>query len=155
MWRIIAFISLIVLWFIVLLWPLRSHAQDAAVGDSIALGTGQALGVPTYARSSMSSCWVLRHSPSGPFDRVVFSAGINDAPGPSVKALFDRVRARVVVVILPAGINSARAHVASEAAAHGFRPVSYTCAGGCTKRNFHPASYAVLAAAVRRAWSGR
>jgi hypothetical protein len=133
-------------------WITMAKAQDAALGDSIAEGTGRALGVPTYARVNSSSCWVLRHTPSGPFDHVVISAGINDAPGACVKTLLDRLRARVVVVILPAPINTARANVEREAARHGFATVSYACPGGCSRRSFHPSSYAVVAAAVRSIW---
>lgn len=132
---------------------LSSPPGDAAIGDSIALGTGSALGVPTYARSSMSSCWVLRHLPNQSFDRVVISAGINDAPGRCVDDILSRVQARHVVVILPAPINSARAHVAAVAAAHGAQTLAYACHGGCTRSNFHPGSYAVVAQDVRRLWN--
>lgn len=130
----------------------RAHAQDAAIGDSIALGTGRALGVPTYAEVGASSCWVLRHAPRRAYRHIVVSAGINDAPGSCVRALFASIVAARVVVILPAPINSARANVARWAASHGYATISYVCRGGCSKSNFHPASYAVVAAGVRRLW---
>ena len=130
-------------------------AQDVAIGDSIALGTGRALGVPSYARQNMSSCWILRHMPPGRFEHAVISAGINDAPGPCVGAILGRVRAGQVVVILPAAINSARAHVAASAQAHGFQTVSYACRGGCNRHNFHPASYDAVTRVIEGMWYGR
>lgn len=127
---------------------------DAAIGDSIAAGTGSALGVSTYAKVGSSSCYISAHLPQGEFDHVVISAGINDAPGPCVDRILSTVRARTIVVILPAPINSARRHVASVAAQHGAFTVSYVCRGGCSRSNFHPGSYAVVAASVRRLWDG-
>lgn len=119
------------------------------VGDSIAKGTGAALGVRTVARESMSSCWIAARTPSFSGAWAVISAGINDPPGSCIEAIRARVRALRVVWILPAPINSARAHVKAVAAAHGDRTVSYACVGGCSTTNFHPASYDTLAAEVR------
>ncbi len=146
---VLILLGLVVLAFIV---PVKAQAQDIALGDSIALGTGHALGVKTYAWTGASSCTILAYMPQGRFDHVVISAGINDPPGYCVEAIFDRIVARRVVVILPAEINSARARVAVQAARHGYATVSYACAGGCTKRNFHPGSYAAVARAVRSLW---
>jgi hypothetical protein len=146
---VILFLALLVL---VGLMEQKAKAADLAEGDSIALGTGRALGVPTHARQNMGSCWIVAHTPGGSFDHVVLSAGINDPPGPCLASLRARLTAKVVVWVLPAPINSARASVAAVAARWGDRTVSYACAGGCTRRNFHPASYAVVANAVRRAW---
>lgn len=117
-------------------------------GDSIAVGTGHALGVPTYARERMSSCWIEQHMPP-PAAVTILSAGINDPPGACVGSLRSRVHGRVIW-ILPAAISSARAHVSSVAAAHGDATVSYRCQGGCSATNFHPASYAAVASEVRR-----
>lgn len=130
-----------------------AKAQDIAIGDSIALGTGHALGVPTNARARASSCWVLHHVTNNSYRYVVVSAGINDAPGPCVRTLFARIKATRVVVILPAAINSARANVAHAAQDYGYLTISYACRGGCSKRNFHPGSYAVLAGGVRKLWT--
>ena len=138
-----------------LLWLTgHAHAQDVSVGDSIALGTGRALGVETHAKQSMGSCWIARQVPHKQYDHAVVSAGINDPPGPCVEAVIKAIMARHVVVILPAPINSARAHVASVAAKYGLTTISYVCAGGCTKRNFHPRSYAEVANNVRAIWYG-
>jgi len=144
---------LTILFFMLATWP--ANAADLALGDSIALGTGEALGVPTIARQSMGSCWIMDQTPTGYFDHVVVSAGINDPPGPCLNAIRAHLRAGAVVWILPAAINRARASVAAVASLWGDRTVSYACAGGCTKYNFHPASYATVAAAVRTAWAAR
>lgn len=129
-----------------------AKAQDAAIGDSIAVGTGHALRVSTYAKTSMGSCWILAHMPRTQFDRVVISAGINDAPGPCVGKILATVKARIKVVILPAPINSARASVFRLAQQAGAFPISYSCKGGCTKHNFHPGSYGAVATSVRAIW---
>jgi hypothetical protein len=141
------------MWSVLVVLLSLSSLPNAALGDSIAAGTGSALGVSTYAKVGSSSCYILAHTPRIAFNHVVISAGINDAPGRCVAALLNRVRARDVVVILPAPINSARAHVARLAAKHGVRTVSYTCTGGCTKHNFHPGSYLAVARAVRELWN--
>jgi hypothetical protein len=54
---------------------------DGVAGDSIAQGTGAAMHVATWARKSMSSCWILHHLPDGHFEHFVVSAGVNDVPG--------------------------------------------------------------------------
>jgi hypothetical protein len=123
-------------------------AGGLVLGDSIALGTGGAMHAPTIARKSMGSCWIAAHTPRFRGAWAVISAGINDAPGACVEAIRSRVRARRVVWILPAPINSARAHVEAVAAANGDRTISYSCPGPCSTSNFHPESYAALAGAV-------
>lgn len=130
----------------------EANAEDLAVGDSIALGTGQALHVRTVAHEGMGSCWILQHAPGGAFDHVLISAGINDAPGRCIEQIRAKYAGAKVVWVLPAAINAARAHVASVAAAHGDKVVAYRCRGGCSKSNFHPASYPSVAAAVQNAW---
>lgn len=126
-------------------------AADAAVGDSIALGTGHALGVATYARQNMGSCWIEKNEPLGPFTHVVVSAGINDG-GACVFAIRSRLKARRVTWIIPAQINQGADVVWAAVKEWGDGFVTYTCKGGCTKTNFHPASYAVVARAVRQDW---
>jgi hypothetical protein len=119
------------------------HAQTIVVGDSIAFGTGHAMGVRTYARVGAGSCEIARYKfPAA--DTIVVSAGINDAPGQCVRKLYARFGHARVVVILPKGINSARAHVAAVAAAYGYTTISYRTVG----RSFHPRSYPELAAAI-------
>lgn len=128
-----------------------TRGADIALGDSIALGTGHALHLPTVARVGAGSCeiagWVPRR---GGFAHVVLSAGINDS-GRCVAGLRNALRAKRVIWILPAPINGGRAAV-SRAMHPGDGAVNYTCKGGCTRSNFHPASYAKVASAVRRVW---
>jgi len=131
----------------------RVRGSALMLGDSIALGTGRVLGVYTVARQSMGSCWVAARVPSGYFDLAAISAGINDAPGPCLEQIRAKIHARVVVWVLPAPINTARAHVEAVAARFGDATVSYACAGACSRVNFHPGSYAKVAADVRQAWS--
>jgi hypothetical protein len=126
---------------------------DAAIGDSIADGVGSQLHVLTYAKVGASSCSIAkRFVPIFYFKHVVISAGINDAPGACLEAIRKAVSAGQVVWVLPAPINSARAHVLAVAQRWGDKTVSYNCPGGCSRRSFHPGSYTALAAEVRRAW---
>lgn len=151
-------LGLAIFWLVlaigIALYVRPAHAQDVAIGDSIAQGTGYALHVPTYARVGASSCYIMKHLPHASFRYVVVSAGINDAPGPCVARVFASIVARRVVVILPAPINSARANVMALALARGYPVVSYACPHGCSRRSFHPVSYSLLAAQVRAYWNG-
>jgi hypothetical protein len=135
---------------VVALWAVTAYARDLVLGDSIAVGTGHALHEPTVALSGASSCWALRHAPKGAYDHVVISAGINDGGG-CVARLRARVDARRVIWVLPAPINAGRAAVLA-AMRPGDRAISYACRGGCTRSNFHPASYPAVARAVRGVW---
>lgn len=127
-----------------LLFASSANAGDLALGDSLAVGTGQALGWRTVAKVGASSCAILRMVPEGVFDRVVISAGTNDPPGRCVEAIRERINARLVIWILP--VNAARGHVAAVAMGHGDRIVRYAP----SRRGWpHPASYAPLARAVR------
>ena len=130
----------------------KAWAADLAYGDSIALGTGSALRVQVSAKVGASSCSIAARAPGGHYEHVVISAGINDPPGACLDAIRKAVSAGQVVWVLPAPINSARAHVLAVAQRWGDKTVSYSCAGGCSRRSFHPGSYAALAAEVRRAW---
>jgi hypothetical protein len=129
----------------------KTEARDVALGDSIAAGTGHALGVYTVARVGAGSCEIARRVPAEVFDNAVISAGINDG-GRCVAAVRAKVRARRIVMILPAPINAGRAAVL-RAIRRGDAMVGYACRGRCTKVNFHPGSYSAVAAAVRRAWA--
>jgi hypothetical protein len=127
----------------------QAVAGDLALGDSIALGTGRALGVHTVARVGASSCWIAAKAPAGRFDRVVVSAGINDPPGPCVGAIRKALEGRVgqVVFIVPAR-TSAATNVLAVAAEHGDSVVRYVAGRDRT----HPQSYVAVARAVRAAW---
>ena len=114
-----------------------------ALGDSIALGAGHAMHVPTYARVGAGSCEIAAyHLPR--FDTVVVSAGINDAPGHCLSKLYARLGHARVLVILPKGINSARENVIRLAARHGYATIGYHTVGA----SFHPRSYPELAEAI-------
>jgi hypothetical protein len=110
------------------------------IGDSLAVGFGAAAHIETHARVSASSCAIASFVPSGPADVIVVSAGINDPPGRCLDSLRARLHARRIIWILPAPINSARAHVAAVAAAHGDATCSYVTG----PRSFHPRSYEAL-----------
>lgn len=130
-----------------LLLASTAHAEDLAVGDSIAVGTGQALHVRTAARVGASSCAILGLAPGGAFEHVVISAGINDPPGSCIESIRQRYAGAKVVWIVPAR-TAARAHVIALAAKYGDRSVYYRAGGD----NTHPRSYPSVAAAVRHAW---
>lgn len=118
------------------------------IGDSIALGTGMALHVETRARVGAPSCTILhKEVPRGAYrtDTVVISAGVNDPPGHCLEAIRDRIHARRIIWILPAPVNSARAHVAAVAHKHGDATVSYVPG----QDHLHPRSYHELA---RKVW---
>jgi hypothetical protein len=128
------------------------QAQDAAIGDSIALGTGNALHVPTYAWIGASSCEILSKMPSGPFGHVVISAGINSPSSPCLAEIIEKVQAKQITMIVPANINLSHQQVIDLANLHRFHMVEYSCKGGCSKSNFHPGSYSVVARDVQTTW---
>ena len=130
------------------LFGATASANTLALGDSIALGTGRAMHVQTVARVGASSCAIVRFTPRGHFDRVVISAGVNDAPGRCLSKVLDTVDAEEVVFILPPGINSARAAIGKLARDTGHKTVSYVPG----RDGLHPRSYPAVAAAVARAW---
>jgi hypothetical protein len=149
---LVAYIRIIIICVLLLmaLTP-KARASDLALGDSIALGTGHALGVPTVARVGAGSCEIADWLPRrGSYRRVVISAGINDQ-GLCVQALRAGLRAKEVIWILPAPINAGRGMVQA-VMQPGDKAVSYRCAGPCTRSNFHPASYPAVARAIRRVW---
>jgi len=122
-----------------------------AFGDSIAQGTGHALGIPTVAVVGASSCTILGWVPKrGGFDHVVLSAGINDS-GACVLKIRATIPAAKVIWIMPAPINGAVEKVKA-AIRPGDKVVGYACKGGCSQTNFHPGSYPAVAASVWRVW---
>lgn len=123
-----------------------TRAGDAAIGDSLALGTGTALHIATFAHVGASSCAIVAFAPRASFDRVVVSAGVNDPPGRCVASLRAAIHARIVVWIAP--VNSARLAVEMAASAYGDRVIFYRPGPD----GVHPSSYGALAAQVRAAW---
>jgi hypothetical protein len=101
-----------------------------AIGDSLALGFGQASGFETHAKVGEPSCptksWrgVLNMVPSKHYRFALLSAGTNDPPGPCIEAIRIKVQADQVIWVIP--INGARQHVLSVAQAHHDDTLSYT-----------------------------
>lgn len=144
-------LTFVLAWVLVLMTTPKAHASDLVLGDSIALGTGRALGKPTVARKGAGSCEIADWLPRrGGYGHVVISAGINDQ-GLCVQAIRRGLRAKRVIWILPAPINAGRSMVLA-VMRKGDRAVSYACDGPCTRTNYHPASYRAVAASVRRVW---
>ena len=114
------------------------------LGDSIAVGTGQALHAYTVAHKGISSCAVLKRTPRAPQDTVVISAGSNDPPGACLDTIRERLTAMQVVWIVPQNAAAA-ANVRRVAAKHGDKVVTFTAGPD----GVHPRSYATVARAVR------
>ena len=110
-------------------------AGDLALGDSLALGLGRALGIATIARIGISSCSIVGMAPRGHYDRVVLSAGTNDPPGRCIEAIRQKLNSGRVEWVVP--VNGARAHVIAVANAHGDTLLFYAAG-----RNWpHPRAY--------------
>ena len=68
-----------------LLMAAPAMARSIAIGNSLAVGFGQASHVETIARVGISSCVIARMVPSEQFDTALLSAGTNDPPGRCVE----------------------------------------------------------------------
>jgi hypothetical protein len=130
--------SLVALLLIVILGLLATPAwsSELALGDSLALGFGQASGMPTRASVGVSSCRILHMTPTMHFDFVLLSAGTNDPPGRCVEALRARLNAGRVQWVVP--VNAARSRVLAVASAHGDATLFYTPGARSWP---HPGSY--------------
>ena len=104
--------------------PWKAHAADLALGDSLAVGFGQASHLPTNAKVGIGSCAILRRTPSAHYDFVLLSAGTNDPPGRCIEAIRARLNASRVVWVVP--VNGARSHVLAVAGRYGDTPLFYT-----------------------------
>jgi aromatic ring-opening dioxygenase catalytic subunit (LigB family) len=104
--------------------------EYGAVGDSLALGFGEASGFETRAVVGEPSCphgrWpgVVNMVPAKHFKFLLISAGTNDVPGKCVEAIRAKANADQVMWVIP--VNGARQHVLSVAHAHHDRTLSYT-----------------------------
>ena len=107
-----------------------ASGKKAAIGDSLAVGFGQASQVTTIARVGEPSCpnrsrkGIVNMVPSEQFDTVLISAGTNDPPGHCLEQIRARVHARKVIWVVP--VNGARGHVLQVAAQHGDGLLYYT-----------------------------
>jgi hypothetical protein len=119
-----------------------------AIGDSIAVGTSQALHIPAYAKERMGSCWILAHMPKRiDAERVVISAGVNDPPGRCDAAIRARIHSYNVVWIRP--VNSASVTVDSIAKRYCDSVISYVVGPD----HLHPQSYGEIAVTVKFEWN--
>jgi hypothetical protein len=104
-----------------------AYGGSIAIGDSLAVGFGEASHVTTVARVGASSCAILGMVPSVHYDTVLISAGTNDPPGSCVEKVRERVAQRVrpskVVWIVP--VNGARDRVLQVAARYGDELLRY------------------------------
>jgi len=135
----------------------NSNGGTVVVGDSIAVGTGQAMGVPTNAKVGASSSQILTNIKNNPSlqnqGNAVLSVGSNDIVGG--RGNVDQLRSNLGEIrstmnagsytwILPADPTAA-ATVRSFAAANGDKVVSFTPGGD----GIHPKSYGAVANSVR------
>ena len=116
-----------------------ASAGDLALGDSLALGLGRALGIATIARIGISSCSIAGMAPSGHYDRVVLSAGTNDPPGRCIESVRRQIHADHVTWVVP--VNGARSHVLRLAAQFGDSTLFYAPRRG----DVHPSNYVAMA----------
>ena len=101
-----------------------AQSRTLALGDSLALGFGQASHLPTRAIVGISSCRILGMTPREHFSFVLLSAGTNDPPGGCIEAIRHRLSADRVQWVVP--VNGARSHVLAVAGAHGDATLFYT-----------------------------
>ena len=113
-----------------------------AVGDSLALGFGEASDFETHAVVGEPSCpnkkWqgILNMVPAKHFRFMLISAGTNDVPGRCIEAIRAKVDADTIMWVIP--VNGARQHVLSVAKAHHDLELHYTP----DKRHWpHPKAY--------------
>jgi uncharacterized protein with von Willebrand factor type A (vWA) domain len=117
-------------------------------GDSIALGTAQALHWQHDAKVGAPSSDIIHRVPHGTFHELVLSAGSNDPRNPRLAANLETMRRRAtgggVVWIAPVEAH-ARATVEHVAHEHGDRVVTFTPG----KDHVHPRSYTELARRIQ------
>ncbi len=100
-----------------LAWPsIASTRSTLALGDSLALGFGQASHMHLSARVGKSSCWIAKRVPIKRYDFILISAGTNDPPGLCIEKIRALVNGGLIVWVVP--VNGARNHVLKVAAAH-------------------------------------
>lgn len=117
-----------------------------AIGDSIAVGVGQAAQCTINAKVGASSSYIVDHAISSAFDVAVISAGSNDPHNPKLRTNLDRIRSKIkakrVVWILPYDRRAA-AIVKAVAVQHGDGYIDLS--GFKTRDGVHPSSYGSVA----------
>ena len=113
-----------------------------ALGDSLALGTGSAMNIPTIAKVGADACWINQHVPPTHAHTIVLSAGVNGGEQ-CLSTLRKRIHADHVIWIKP--INGASKKVMALAYAYNDQVITYTPGSD----HLHPNSYQSLAKKVR------
>lgn len=117
-----------------------------AIGDSIALGIGQAAKCSINAKIGASSSYIADHTVSRGNGVAVISAGSNDPDNPrlaeNLKAIRNKIKARRVVWILPYHRRAAR-EVMLVAGLYGDGYINL--ARFATGDGVHPKSYSAVA----------
>lgn len=117
-----------------------------AIGDSIAVGVGQAAHCTINAKVGASSSYIADHIVSSSKEVAVISAGSNDPSNPKLRTNLDRIRSKItakrVVWILPYD-RKAAAVVKAVAVQHGDGYVDLS--GFKTRDGVHPSSYRSVA----------
>jgi hypothetical protein len=122
------------------LWWGNVSPSVVVVGDSIAVGVGQAMDVPTFARVGATSCEIYQQLPNHIDNKtVILSAGSNDPPGPCLVPLRQAITGNVIW-ILPID-EKTRNHVLTIAKERGDGFIDFLPAAD----NVHPKSYVHLA----------
>lgn len=120
-----------------------------AIGDSIAVGVGQAAGCVLGARVGVSSSYISNHVISSDNEVAVISAGSNDPRNPSLRKNLEKIRSKIhsnrVVWILPYDRSAARI-VKSVAITHGDGYIDLS--DYRTRDGVHPSNYRAIANAL-------
>lgn len=117
-----------------------------AVGDSIAVGIGQAAQCSIYAKVGASSSYIAKHtSPTGATVAVI-SAGSNDPHNPTLKKNLLDIRAKIsadtVVWILP---YDRKAAVVVKSVSRAYSDAYIDLGTFKTRDGVHPSSYNAVA----------
>lgn len=117
-----------------------------AVGDSIAVGIGQAAHCTINAKVGVSSSYIADHTISSNKSVAVISAGSNDPTNPRLRTNLDRIRYKItsksVIWILPYN-RKAAAVVKAVAVQHGDGYIDLYAFK--TRDGVHPSSYGSVA----------
>lgn len=121
-----------------------------AVGDSIAVGIGQAAHCTINAKVGAGSSFIANHTVSVHRNVAVISAGSNDPLNPNLSKNLEKIRSKInastVIWVLPYNRKAAMI-VKSVANRHGDRYIDL--ASVKTNDGVHPSSYMSL---VKRIW---
>lgn len=121
-----------------------------AVGDSIAVGVGQAAHCSINAKVSVSSSYIANHTVSSNKSVAIVSAGSNDPANPHLRSNLIKIRSKLnsdrVVWILPYNRSAAKV-VRSVAISFGDGYIDLS--DYSTHDGVHPSSYKSVAKKIR------